>query len=326
MSLHLPLFIFVQMKQAKIAIVIPVYNREKELVRTFASIVAQTYRPLHVVLVDNGSTDGSLALCRELKARYGSDDFEVTVTEEAKRGPSAARNKGLSCVKEEFVSFFDSDDTYVPEAMSLYMQAFENNPSADIVGCTVEMVPEKGRPYVAKAVFSHRVEPHIFHSTLGTQRYMARTALVWAVGGWREEYMRWEDWELGLRLLLSTDRIVWIDRPPLVDIYLHVDSITGYRYVPNAPDILQAIAHAHDDVDRSNHSQKRRLHRLLLYKQMVVAGLCCKEKSPRGKEIYSLTMQQAGKDKMLRWFLPLVYRYTALGGRGSAILADWLLH
>ena len=213
------------MKQAKIAIVIPVYNREKELVRTFASIVAQTYRPLHVVLVDNGSTDGSLALCRELKARYGSDDFEVTVTEEAKRGPSAARNKGLSCVKEEFVSFFDSDDTYVPEAMSLYMQAFENNPSADIVGCTVEMVPEKGRPYVAKAVFSHRVEPHIFHSTLGTQRYMARTALVWAVGGWREEYMRWEDWELGLRLLLSTDRIVWIDRPPLVDIFLHAEDV-----------------------------------------------------------------------------------------------------
>ena len=164
---------------------VPVYNREKELVRTFASIVAQTYRPLHVVLVDNGSTDGSLALCRELKARYEGDDLEVTVTQVAKRGPSAARNRGLSCVREEFVSFFDSDDTYIPEAIARYMQAFDSHPQADIVGCTVEMVPEEGRPYRAKAVFSNRVEPHLFHCTLGTQRYAVRTALVRAVGGWR---------------------------------------------------------------------------------------------------------------------------------------------
>ena len=71
------------MEPSKIAIVVPVYNREKELVRTFASIVAQTYRPLHVVLVDNDSTDRSLALCQELKVRYESDDFAVTVAQEA---------------------------------------------------------------------------------------------------------------------------------------------------------------------------------------------------------------------------------------------------
>ncbi len=276
------------MKPTSIAIVVPVYNREKELVRTFASIVAQTYRPLHVVLVDNGSIDGSLALCRELKARYESDDFEVTVTQEAKRGPSAARNRGLSCVREEFVSFFDSDDTYVPEAIARYMiarymQVFDSHPQVDIVGCTVEMVPEAGSPYRAKAVFSNRVEPHLFHCTLGTQRYAVRTALVRAVGGWREEYMRWEDWELGLRLLLATDRVVWIPA-------------------------------------------KRRLHRLLLYKQMVVAGLCRREKSPRGPEIYHWTLDQVRDDSTLRWFLPLVYRYVSWGGRGSAILAERLLH
>mgnify|MGYP003210853934 CR=1 FL=1 len=67
------------MKQAGIGIVIPVYNRERELRRTFDSVVAQTYRPIHVVLVDNGSTDGSLALCRELKGAYETDDFRITV-------------------------------------------------------------------------------------------------------------------------------------------------------------------------------------------------------------------------------------------------------
>ena len=89
---------------------------------------------------------------------------------------------------------------------------------------------------------------------------------------------------------------------------------------------MRAIAHAHDDLERSGYPNKRRLHRLLLYKQMVVAGLCHREKSVRGVEIYRLTMEQAGHDRTLRWFLPLVYRYVSYGGRGSAILAEWLLH
>ena len=276
--------------------------------RTFDSVVAQTYRPIHVVLVDNGSTDGSLALCRELKGAYETDDFRITVVEEAKRGPSAARNRGLACVTEEFVAFLDSDDEYIPESVSLYMQAFESNPSADIAGCTIRLIPEQGKPYSAKAVFSNRVEPHLR-----------------AVGGWPEDYMRWEDWGLGIKLLLFTDRIVWVQTPPLVNVYLHADSITGYRYVPNVPDILRAIAQAHEDVERSDSAQKARLHKLLLYKQMVVAGLCRKEKSPLGTEIYRSTMESAGKDRTMRWFLPMVYRYVSWGGRGSAILANRLL-
>ena len=288
------------MKQAGIGIVIPVYNREQELRRTFDSVVAQTYRPIHVVLVDNGSTDGSLDLCRELKGAYETDDFRITVVEEAKRGPSAARNRGLACVTEEFVAFLDSDDEYIPEAVSLYMQAFESNSSADIAGCTIRLVPEQGKPYSAKAVFSNRVEPHLFHSTLGTVRYAVRTAVVRAVGG-------------------------WVQTPPLVNVYLHADSITGYRYVPNVPDILRAIAQAHEDVERSDSAQKARLHKLLLYKQMVVAGLCRKEKSPLGTEIYRSTMETAGKDRTMRWFLPMVYRYVSWGGRGSAILVNRLL-
>ena len=223
------------------------------------------------------------------------------------------------------MAFLDSDDEYIPEAVSLYMQAFESNPSADIAGCTIRLIPEQGKPYSAKAVFSNRVEPHLFHSTLGTVRYAVRATVLRAVGGWPEDYMRWEDWGLGIKLLLFTDRIVWVQTPPLVNVYLHADSITGYRYVPNVPDILRAIAQAHEDVERSDSAQKARLHKLLLYKQVVVAGLCRKEKSPLGTEIYRSTMETAGKDRTMRWFLLIVYRYVSWGGRGSAILANRLL-
>ena len=172
------------MKQAGIGIVIPVYNREQELRRTFDSVVAQTYRPIHVVLVDNGSTDGSLALCRELKGAYETDDFRITVVEEAKRGPSAARNRGLACVTEEFVAFLDSDDEYIPESVSLYMQAFESNPSADIAGVPYDLYRNR-----ANLIQQRRFSPtgwSLICSIVLWVRYVMRCGrqccVQWAVG------------------------------------------------------------------------------------------------------------------------------------------------
>ena len=107
--------------------------------------------------------------------------------------------------------------------------------------------------------------------------------------------------------------------------YISMPTVLQVIVVPNVPDILRAIAQAHEDVERSDSAQKARLHKLLLYKQMVVAGLCRKEKSPLGTEIYRSTMESAGKDRTMRWFLPMVYRYVSWGGRGSAILANRLL-
>ncbi len=305
---------------------IPVYNREKELRRTVESVWSQDYRPIHLVLVDNRSTDGSLALCHTLKEQYEAPDFLITVTEENALGPSAARNKGLSCLTEDIVSFQDSDDEYTLGAIARYMEAFEQNPLVELVGGTVQMIPENGVPFIAKVDFSYRVEPHLFHCTLGTQRYAAKTELVRRVGGWHEDYRVWEDWNLGLRMLLATSRIVWIKTPPQVKIHLHADSLSGYRYAPHSQDILQAINRAHADVEASNHAHKNRLHKLLVYKQMVVAGLCQKEKSPQGDELYRKTMAEARGDLVMCCFLPLVYRYVSWGGRGSATIADWLLH
>ncbi len=309
----------------RIGIVIPVYNREKVLRRTVESVWTQDYRPIHLVLVDNHSSDGSLALCHALKEVYDSPDFRVTVTEEHRPGPSAARNRGLSCLTEEVVSFQDSDDEYEPGAIRRYMEAFAQDPAIDIVGGTIRMLPEDRKPYIAKAVFSHRIEPHLFHCTLGTIRYAAKTSLVREVGGWHEEYRVWEDWNLGIRLLLAHPHIVWIKEPPQAKVHLHGDSLTGYCYAPNARDILRAIKRSHHDVSQSDYPNKMRLHKLLLYKQMVLAGLCRKEKSPLAREIYRETMIDTRGSVVMRCLFPLVYRYVSWGGRGSSIWADWLL-
>ena len=80
----------------KVSVIIPNLNGAGWLRDSIESIWAQTEQDFELIVIDNGSTDGSLALCRELKGAYETDDFRITVVEEAKRGPSAARNRGLA--------------------------------------------------------------------------------------------------------------------------------------------------------------------------------------------------------------------------------------
>lgn len=133
------------------SIVIPVYNRAKELPRTVASILAQHYRPIHLILVDNNSTDNSLDICHWLQQKYSKGLFTIDVLQETKRGASAARNKGLKHVNTRHVMFFDSDDTLHPDAVMLYMEAFSIHPEIEIVGCTINFCNEQKKSMASQS-------------------------------------------------------------------------------------------------------------------------------------------------------------------------------
>ena len=89
-----------------ISVVIPVYNTEAYLKECIDSVLHQTYSDLQVILVDDGSTDGSGVVCDE----YAQNDSRVIVVHQSNQGVSAARNKALEYVKGQWVSFIDSDD------------------------------------------------------------------------------------------------------------------------------------------------------------------------------------------------------------------------
>ena len=91
-----------------ITIVIPVYNRRGLIKRTLESIRRSPVSGVPVIVVDNGSTDGTLELLNEYSAAYPS----ITIAQEPVRSAAAARNKGLSLVKTTWVYFFDSDDEF----------------------------------------------------------------------------------------------------------------------------------------------------------------------------------------------------------------------
>ena len=103
------------MVQGRITVVVAVYNTEKYLDRCLNSIINQTYKDLQILLIDDGSTDNSGAICDA----YADRDSRITVVHKENEGLSVARNTALKLAEGEFVSFLDSDDSIHPEAYSV---------------------------------------------------------------------------------------------------------------------------------------------------------------------------------------------------------------
>ena len=298
----------------EITIVIPVYNRERLLPRTLASVVAQTYRPLHVVLVDNGSTDATPAVLRDFEMRQSAPDFRVTVCREPTPGAPAARNAGLRQVTSEWVMFFDSDDEMAPQLVANYVATIIGNPEADLVYTDVEIVDERGVARVKRSprkINAHFLCGHIFHTYLSTQRYVVRRRLLESVGGWDVRLSCWNDWELGIRLLLHTSRLVKAGAAnPLVLVHAHGDSITGNCFS--------------DKVDALHRRDKNRLLNCLAYKKTVLAALCTREGSPRGAQLFAATMQHLASPR-LRLLFAAGYRLACRGIRGTSRVVELFL-
>ena len=94
------------MKNVKISVIIPVYNVIDFLKECLGSVLNQTYKNLEIILVDDGSTDGSSQICDEYKKK----DRRIQVIHKENGGLSDARNAGIKIAQGEYFSFIDSDD------------------------------------------------------------------------------------------------------------------------------------------------------------------------------------------------------------------------
>ena len=106
-----------------ISIIVPVYGVEKYLRQCVESVLAQTYSCWELILVDDGSTDGSTLICDE----YAAADQRITVVHQENGGLSFARNSGLARAKGCMVTFLDADDIWLPNKLEQQIQFIENN-------------------------------------------------------------------------------------------------------------------------------------------------------------------------------------------------------
>jgi glycosyltransferase involved in cell wall biosynthesis len=110
-----------------ISCIVPVYNGERHLEEALHSILAQDWRPLEIVVVDDGSTDRTLAIAREVASRAS----EVRVVTQENAGPAAARNRGIAQSRGELICFLDGDDLWHGEKLGRQAALFDADPSLD---------------------------------------------------------------------------------------------------------------------------------------------------------------------------------------------------
>lgn len=113
-----------------ISVIVPVYNGQDYLKKCIDSIESQTYDNLEVIIVNDGSTDGTGEICRQLQEEY--ENIRVILTND--EGVSAARNAGLERMTGEFVTFVDADDRIFPDMISVLYSCITETDS-DIAGC-----------------------------------------------------------------------------------------------------------------------------------------------------------------------------------------------
>jgi len=111
------------------------YNKEKTVARTIKSILDQTFQDWRLIIVDDGSTDGSLSVVREFT------DPRIEIIEQQNQGPGPARNTGIKAVTAEYVAFLDADDEWYPWYLENSLKAFDGHDVA-MVSAMYEQWPE----------------------------------------------------------------------------------------------------------------------------------------------------------------------------------------
>lgn len=123
--------------EARVSVVIPVYNRERYVTECVESVLGQSHSSFEILLVDDGSTDATPRLCRELAAK----DSRIRLLQGSHQGVSAARNLALDHAQGEYVFFLDSDDIIYPKLFEVLVEAMERT-GAMLGGTGFLTVPE----------------------------------------------------------------------------------------------------------------------------------------------------------------------------------------
>lgn len=118
--------------------IVPVFNGERHLRAALESIFSQPHRPLQVIVVDDGSTDGSAAIARSFP--------DVEYTFQANAGVAAARNAALERARGELIAFLDQDDRWTPDKLAVQMKVLADPPGADVTYCRIRNVLEGEHP------------------------------------------------------------------------------------------------------------------------------------------------------------------------------------
>ncbi len=173
-----------------VSCIVPVFNGERYLAEALDSILAQTWRPLEVIVVDDGSTDGTA----HIVAGYGE---RISYLRQANAGPAAARNRGLDAAAGAYVAFLDADDLWHKEKLARQMARFEARPELELCLSHLQHFWEPEMKDEEDRLRDHRFSKPL--PAYAIQAMLARRTLFDAVGRFDPSLRMGEDIDWFLR-------------------------------------------------------------------------------------------------------------------------------
>jgi glycosyltransferase involved in cell wall biosynthesis len=214
-----------------VSVVIPAYNSEKFIAETLDSVLAQTYRPIEVIVVDDGSTDRTADIVKKYETRFAGSTNPTDSTNKTSKtskttetgltylyqkncGPSAARNSGMAAARGDYIAFLDADDCWLPHTLERLTGYMESHPGVSLVfgdagsfgpggvlfpsafakfGC-----PEQDNEGVVQKAFERLLEGNF----ILTGTVLVKKECLDRLGGFNEALHYGEDYDLWVRIAL----------------------------------------------------------------------------------------------------------------------------
>lgn len=227
-----------------VSVIIPTYNRNQLIVETIDSVFAQTYRPIELIVVDDGSTDNTRQVLQKWQESHSRDeDFLIQLLFQENKGAPVARNLGAAKAQGEYIQFFDSDDIMFPKKLEKQITALRTN-QVDFVACDLSIQGENKSPSEHIWKFSRRPHDptsHILNICLNTHSpVFMRNSLI-TLDPWVETLKVWQDFEFTFRILATGLRGLWLPEV-LYSIRHHedIEKIGGQKTIKNYESLLEA--------------------------------------------------------------------------------------
>lgn len=171
-----------------ISVVIPLYNKEKQIAHTLQSVLNQTFQDFEIVVVDDGSTDESITEVEKFS------DSRIRLIHQQNAGVSAARNRGIEEAKGELIAFLDADDEWKSEYLATQYHLYQKYPDCSVFACNYEFRNSDGvvtSTIIRKISFAGEdgILPNYFevaccsHPPLWTSAVMVKKQAIQAIGG-----------------------------------------------------------------------------------------------------------------------------------------------
>lgn len=210
-----------QVEKGLCSVIVTSYNREKYIWKTLDSIYNQTYRPVELIIIDDGSSDKTIELVDQWVSSIKSkQDFEIIFKKQENTGAPKARNRALKLANGEFIQEVGSDDLLHSLKLELSIQLLNENVDCQSVWAPLQKFRNEEEDELINIDHFDRINQQKIASTsnLFEPQFMPsaglhRRSVFQSVGPWNIELKRWQDFEYQVRMMKVIKNYIVIDTP-----------------------------------------------------------------------------------------------------------------